>query len=457
MKSFFKFKGILKLPALLFVVICGLLMACGSSDTKYTVIFESNGGNVIEAQSVVKGQTAKRPLNPIRNNYEFDSWYSDAALTIVYDFISKITGNITLYAKWIGNSFEITFNNNLGSGGPTAIETRYGSPMAELTVNSQPIRIGHYFTGYFDAATEGTKYYNADLTSARNWDKANIAMLYAQWDVLPEMEMVLIPAGTFLMGSPTTEAWRNSDELQREVTLTNSFHMGKYLVTQEQFIAVMGKNISFGHGGPGREPAAGEEQKRRPVDFASWYDVIVFCNKLSLMEGLTPAYRINGKLDPADWGPIPNKYIDGTNDAIWDAVEIVVGSTGYRLPTEAQWEYACRAGTTTAYNTGETISNDTGWYVDNSDSKSHEVGKKPANNWGLYDMHGNLWQWCWDWYGPYASDDLVDPFGPISGSSRVWRGGAWTDHERGLRSAYRGSRAPTYTAMCLGGFRVVLP
>jgi len=250
----------------------------------------------------------------------------------------------------------------------------------------------------------------------------------------------LIPAGTFSMGQTDIATPVHS------VTLS-AFSMSKYQVTQEQYQAVMGSNPSYFSS----SPQAGETQGKRPVECVSWYDALVFCNKLSIKEGLTPAYSISGKTNPADWGAVPT-----SSDATWNAVVIVAGSTGYRLPTEAQWEYACRAGTTTAYNTGDTISDNTGWYSSNSGSKTHEVGKKSANAWGLYDMHGNVWEWCWDWYGSYLSEAQTDPLGASSGTHRVDRGGSWDTLAEYLRSAYRDYDYPSGRGYLLG-FRLVRP
>jgi len=264
------------------------------------------------------------------------------------------------------------------------------------------------------------------------------------------LEMVPINFGAFTMGSPESEPSRDSDETQHGVTISKSFYMGKYQVTQELYHAVMGINPSYLNGESGREPAAEEKQSRRPVETVSWYDAIVFCNRLSTIEGLTPAYQISGSTNPDDWGEIP-----ASSNAAWDAVTADWDANGYRLPTEAEWEYACRAGTTTAYNTENTIS-DTGWYDSNSGNKTHEVGLKLPNAWGLHDMHGNVSEWCWDWYGDYPSEAQTNPRGAASGSTRVFRGGSWYDYTRYLRSAYRSYDNPSRKDTRIG-FRLVRP
>jgi len=257
------------------------------------------------------------------------------------------------------------------------------------------------------------------------------------------IEMISIQAGTFTMGSPTTEPNRQSDETQHSVTLS-SFSISKYQVTQAQWVDVMGASED-------RTTTICGKGNNYPVYYVSWYDAIVFCNKLSIKEGLNPVYSISEKTNPSEWGTIPT-----SSDTTWNAAVMDKSKNGYRLPTEAEWEYACRAGTTTAYNTGNTISDNTGWYERNSGSKAHEVGKKPANAWGLYDMHGNVWEWCWDWYGSYSSGSQIDPLGASSGTYRVGHGGGWYESAENLRSAYRLDINP-YARRYSLGFRLVRP
>ncbi|MCL1993066.1 MAG: formylglycine-generating enzyme family protein [Spirochaetes bacterium] len=253
-----------------------------------------------------------------------------------------------------------------------------------------------------------------------------------------------LPAGVFTMGSPAHEIGRGDWEgPQRQVTISEGFWMGVYPVTQEEWERVMGGNPSFFPD----DPAAGEAQGRRPVENVTWHDAIVFANRLSLMEGLSPAYRIAGSTHPDDWGDVP--AWDSPNLAAWNSVEIVPGSNGWRLPTEAQWEYAARAGTATAFSNGTQDWNDAasldgiGWLYFNSGGMTHAVGRKAANPWGLHDMHGNVWEWVWDWWGVYTAQDETDPAGASSGTERVLRGGSWFNSALDVRSAFRNGAAPS--------------
>ena len=239
---------------------------------------------------------------------------------------------------------------------------------------------------------------------------------------------VPIKGGTFMMGSPSSEYGREDDEDQHSVTVS-SFYMSKGQVTQKEYEEVMGRNPSKFRGAD------------LPVESVSWYDAIEYCNKRSIKEGLTPAYTIaKNKKDPNNLCEFD--YVQWS--VTWNRK-----ANGYRLPTEAEWEYACRADTTTSFSTGENITtnqaNYNGKYPYNSGYKPNGIylrkttnaGSFPSNPWGLYDMHGNVWEWCWDWYGRYSMADQQDPVGPASGFSRVWRGGSWVDNGQYIRSAHR--------------------
>jgi formylglycine-generating enzyme required for sulfatase activity len=251
----------------------------------------------------------------------------------------------------------------------------------------------------------------------------------------PLADFALIPAGTFLMGSPLFEPHRDGDEVQHTV-MVSSFYMGKSAVTQKEWSGVMGTNPSHFEG------------DNLPVENVSWYDVIQYCNKRSIKEGLSPAYRIDKtRNDPNN----KSVFLDSVKWVVtWDR-----GANGYRLPTETEWEYACRAGTSTPYHSGNSVE-DAGWYVRTSKGGTRPVRQKQANLWGLYDMHGNVWEWCWDWYGAYPSNLQADPIGAISGASRVLRGGSWRSRWRDLRSANRDNGAPSNRFNFLG-FRLVRP
>ena len=255
------------------------------------------------------------------------------------------------------------------------------------------------------------------------------------------MKLNLIPPGKFTMGSPRSESGRQSNETQHLVKITKPFYLGVHEVTQEQYERVMGKNPSIWSAlGASKDRVSGIDTSQFPVEYVSWNEAVAFCHKLSNQEG--------GQ---------------------------------YRLPTEAEWEYACRAGTTTAYGSGSLLQLGTiGWFADNSgktviDSDRiwntdndnydarlasnncgpHRVGQKKRNSWGLYDMLGNVAEWCQDWYGPYVSLKVVsDPTGPASGRGRVLRGGSFCYPPKGVRSADRSDYADPPYRTHMFGFRL---
>jgi formylglycine-generating enzyme required for sulfatase activity len=243
------------------------------------------------------------------------------------------------------------------------------------------------------------------------------------------MEMIFCPPGTFTMGSPTSETGRGTDETQHQVTLTNGFYLGKYEVTQAQYQTVMNGNSEGLNADPSQFKGS-----NRPVEKASWEDAQIFLSRLNSIE------QSAGRL-PNGW-----KYV---------------------LPTEAEWEYACRAGTTTAYSWGNDINSSRANYNwdgggnDGNDSKQTvEIGQFSANPWGFFDMHGNVREWVHDWKANYLSGAQTDPEGPASGSNRVRRGGSWTNDGAYLRSAKRSDHPPSDRRPYLGfrvGFQAVKP
>ena len=219
-----------------------------------------------------------------------------------------------------------------------------------------------------------------------------------------KLEMIWVEPGTFMMGD-------KGEQHQHQVTLTKGFYFGKHEVTQDQWERVMGSNQSRFKGAD------------RPVENVSWNDVVAFCKKLTEMEKKA--------------GRVPE-------------------GMAYQLPTEAQWEYACRAGTSTAYSWGDTIAKTNANYAFDGYGKglreTTPVGSYPANLWGFHDMHGNAWEWCADWYAKYPSGSVTNPEGPASGSYRVQRGGSWDYGGAFLRSAERGNFNPSNRHTL--GFRV---
>ncbi len=236
-------------------------------------------------------------------------------------------------------------------------------------------------------------------------------------------KLAYIPAAEFLMGSPASEKGRDDYETQHRVKLTKPFYLGVHEVTQGEWKAVMGDE-------PWKNKTYAKAGSSYPATYVSWDDAVKFCAALTKRE------RAAGRITAAQ---------------------------SYRLPTEAEWEYACRAGTTTRFSFGDDASysqlKNYAWFGENAydigEKYAHSVGLKKPNAWGLYDMHGNVYEWCSDWSGDYPQGAVTDPQGPNAGSYRVYRGGSWFSFPQGARSANRNRLTPGYRRFSMG-FRVAL-
>jgi formylglycine-generating enzyme required for sulfatase activity len=244
------------------------------------------------------------------------------------------------------------------------------------------------------------------------------AVLAASLEPALSPKMIRINGGSFFMGS--NEGAFGANERVHEVTVT-SFFMSETEVTQELYSAVMNQNPSYFKG------------QDIPVDSVTWFDAVNFCNALSEASGLVPAYKVEGE------------------NVVWNRE-----SRGFRLPTESEWEYAARGGKSggeilekAGYAGGDVVG-DIGWYSGNSSRRSQPVKSKRPNQLGLYDMSGNVWEWCWDWLGDYPTDSVYDPVGMSSGRNRVFRGGAWINPVNLLRVTFRIGNPPNSKASSVG-------
>jgi len=245
-------------------------------------------------------------------------------------------------------------------------------------------------------------------------------------------ELVLVQGGTFVMGSPEGEMGANpANESPVHTVTVKSFMIAKFPVTQAEYLDVVGSNPSINKG-----------SLDMPVDNVSWNLAVDYCNKRSVKEGLTPVYTIEG------------------NNVTWNK-----SANGYRLPTESEWEYACRAGTKSPFSSGDSM-DDAGWYRDNSfivlengarNRSTYPVGQKKVNAFGIYDMHGNVLEWCWDYFAPYTAEAKNDPAGPdkpMPGNTwRVYRGGCFDFIASQCRSGYRFRQHQNFRMFYMG-FRI---
>ncbi len=407
----------------------------------------------LSPQTLYYGATGSAVTAMPATGYHFTGWSDSVATASRTD--ANVTGDISVTANFDINSYTLTYtagaNGSITGTSPQTVE--FGGSGSAVTAVPDS---GYYFLQWSDGVTTASRtntnvagninvtaifaiirtsdYVVVDVSNGPSgpWTVSEQATVPA--DLLTDdswrtTKILLrrISAGTFTMGSPVTEPSRSSNETQHSVTLSSPFYIGVFDVTQKQYELVTGATPSSFSGDP-----------KRPVEQVSWNDA----RGGAWPNGAPSASTFMGKLRA------------GT-DVFFD------------LPTEAQWEYACRAGTTKSYNdqtqNGGAGTDDTGllanlgWYSSNSGSATHDVGGKQANAWGLYDMHGNVFEWCLDWWdGSDYSGDVTDPVGLVSGSSRVMRGGYWNYGASSCRSAFRSYSSPASRSYVIG-FRLALP
>ena len=383
-----------------------------ASNQHCRVNFNANGGSgSMSSQVFEKGVPQTLNSNTFtRAGYTFTCWNTKAdGSGTSYTNGQRVTvnTNTTLYAQWKKYViYTITFNANGGSGTMSALTVKEGASQ-KLTANSFT-RTGYIFTGWNTKADgSGTSYTNGQtITPTSN------LTLYAQWEKLisgttftttvngVSFKMVGVEGGTFTMGATSEQGSdATSDETPTHKVTLSSYSIGETEVTQELWKAVMGSNPSYFSG------------NQNPVEQISWNDCQTFITKLNQLTG--------------------NKF---------------------RLPTEAEWEFAARGGNKSKgykYAGSNTIGN-VAWYTDNSSSKTHPVKQKAANELGLYDMSGNVYEWCQDWYGSYNSSAQIYPTGSSSGSSRVRRGGCWNGSAKLCRVSCRSNYTPSITNYIMG-------
>ena len=321
-------------------------------------------------------------------------------------------------------TYTVTFNNNGGSVVAQITDISSGDTINEPI---PPTKSGFVFAGW---------YKEVGLVNAWNFVSdtviANIT-LYAKWisNVLYSIEIMYIPSGTLDRGYVEIIG-----ELNHTISLS-AFKMSKYQITQELYNEVMGYNPSWFTG------------VNLPVEQVTWFDAVYFCNELSLRDSLTPVYVIND--------------IEKSEDNILNATVTVPdwNVSGYRLPTDAQWEYAAWGGEVPNFDgwhfgDDSSLLGDYAWFDSNSGDTTHPVGEKLPNQYGLYDMHGNVWEWCWDWYDTYLETPGANYTGPVDGTWRILRGGGWDISAEFTRPSFRHISDPVQRGF-YWGFRVVCP
>ena len=403
----------------------------------HTVSFDTGvGGSQVQPARVRTGQTVARPVaNPTRAGYNFVNWYASATGGNPFNFAVPITADVTVFARWTAVTV----------GG----DCEYADcECATCTGATCGCETQATYCGYGDCECAECTGVNCECETAACCEcPCGNACDCAEEGAcgpgclcyVPSGNFVRVRGGSFQMGyCPSGQ----SVTPIRTVTVSG-FYMGVFPVTQgEWYDVMMGERPSWftGELDWNNGPVTGVDWRNLPVERVSWFDAVKFANALSAQAGLDPAYTINGTT--VTW----NRY-----------------ANGYRLPTEAEWEFAARGGIVCQENfvfSGSDTAAEVAWYWGNGAPRTHEVGSLMPNALGLYDMSGNVWEWVWDLWGTYPDEDETNPTGPepgaVSGGLRVFRGGHWNAPSENARSAIRSGLHPDGRYFH-HGFRVVRP
>ena len=387
-----------------------------------TMTFNANGGILTDnSTEIVKyNDKASEPTEPIRIGYKFTGWYTstDEGLTLsdtAYDFETLIVEDISLYAGWT-EVYTITYVLDKGTN-DTSNPTSYTVETETITL-ADATKEDYTFEGWY------TDENCIDRIMQIEQDSTGDITLYAGWGIKENFIHVQRAA----IGHAVT----GSSIFTGTPIIISDFYISDHEVTQAEYQ----KYCNYSDLKPDNNYGGGINY---PAYYVSWYDALVYCNKRSIAEDLTPCYTINNSTNPDDWGEIPT-----SNSDIWNDVTCDFTADGYRLPTETEWEYAARGGNGLADEqyeyAGSNKINDVAWYDDNSDSKTHEIKSKKPNGLGLYDMSGNVWEWCWNW---------VETVG-----SPYMRGGSWNNSAHHATVSYR-SQNKACNRITSRGFRLV--